>query len=58
MTKNTNVTIENIARTLNISLDKLVKLSTKEIDELVDLYLAAEKARAKYDAFLIVNHLR
>jgi hypothetical protein len=58
MTKNTNATIEDIARALNISLDKLVKLPTKKIDELVDLYLAAEKARAKYDAFVIINKLR
>jgi hypothetical protein len=58
MTKNTNATIEDIARILNISLDKLVKLPTKKIDELVDLYLAAEKARAKYDAFMIINQLR
>jgi hypothetical protein len=58
MTKNTNATIEDIARALDISLDKLVKLPTKKIDELVDLYLATEKARAKYDAFVIVNKLR
>ena len=57
MTKNTNATIEDIARKLNIALDKLVKLPTKKIDELVDLYLTAEKAKAKYDAFLILNNL-
>ena len=58
MTKNTNATIEDIARTLNISLDKLVKLPTKKIDEFVDLYIAKEKAKAKYDTFVIVNQLR
>ena len=58
MTKNTNATIEGIARALDISLDKLVKLPTKKIDELVDLYLAAEKAKAKYNTFVIVNQLR
>jgi hypothetical protein len=57
MTKNTNATIEDIARALNISLDKLVKLPTKKIDELVDLYLAKERTKAKYDAFLVLNHL-
>jgi hypothetical protein len=57
MAKNANMTIEDIARTLNIALDKLVKLSTKKIDELVDLYFTAEKAKAKYESFLILNNL-
>ena len=58
MNKITNASIEDIAQTLNIALDKLVKLPTKKIDELVDLYFTAEKAKAKYEAFLILNHLR
>ena len=55
--KNPNATIENVAKKIGIPLEKLVKLSTKEIDELVDLFFAKEKAISRYDTFLIMHQL-
>ena len=55
--RNPNASIEGIANGLNLPLDKIVKLSPKKIEELVDLFFAKEKAETKYEAFLILNKL-
>ena len=50
-----NITIEEIAKITKIPLEKLVKLSTKKIEELYESYTAKERAIGSYEAFLILN---
>lgn len=52
-----NIPIEEIARITKIPLEKLVKLSTKKIEELYESYDAKERAIGSYEAFLIFNGL-
>jgi hypothetical protein len=54
--KNAGVTIEAISKNTGISIERLKTLTLKELDNLVDLYIAREKAVNAYECFLIIRH--
>ena len=54
--KNAGVTIEAISKKTGISIERLKTLTLKELDNLVDLYIAREKAINAYECFLIIRH--
>jgi hypothetical protein len=54
--KNAGVTIEAISKNTGISIERLKTLTLKELDNLVDLYIAREKAANAYECFLIIRH--
>ena len=54
--KNASVTIEAISKKTGISIERLKTLTLKELDNLVNLYVAREKANNAYECFLIIRH--
>ena len=54
--KNAGVTIEAISKSTGISIEILKTLTLKELDNLVELYIAREKATSAYECFLIIRH--